>query len=650
MRQRSLFDKNTGEETSVGAQAEALSLRESLLTASGLAIIVTNPQGTITTFNTAAERLLGYTAGEVVGKTTPLLFHDTEEISRRAEEAEKETGKKIEPASSVLISKLYHEKSSDWEIWNFVRKDGSQFTGSLSVVSLQDEHGTVTGYAGIISDLTELQKLKKQIALSEQKFTLLAENVPGAIYLCENDEHYSVIYLNDQIEAITGYPAKDFVAKKFPFGSLIHPEDRDRVVGEIKTPARKKSVQTTYRLRHASGEWRWISETRVGVYEGERLTLLEGFLQDITFQREAEEKLHKVAEENLRFFNNPVNINAVVAFDGFLQRISPSWTKMLGWSEEELKARPVMSFIHPQDIESTQDALKSITKSRKVHTFENRFCCKDGSYRWLMWGSASDPETRLIYSSAIDISARKRSEEDILDSKENLEGLTRQLQDQNRRLDEFAHIISHNLRAPVNNIQALINLLDEKSEISDYRLIFEKLKNVSKNLSETMNELMDTLKAKTQLEVDLSEIRFKEVLDKVVQSLEGELIVAEAAVTFDFNEAPTIWYSKPYLESIFQNLLTNSIKYRSPHRKPSIHFKSQVVGNHLELHVTDNGQGIDMARFGDKVFGLHKTFHDHREARGVGLFLIKTQIEAMGGSIVVNSEVDKGTTFTILFN
>lgn len=359
--------------------------------------------------------------------------------------------------------------------------------------------------------------------------------------------------------------------------------------------------------------------------------------------------IQQIAEENLRFFNNPVNLNAVADYNGNLQRISPSWTKMLGWTEDELKARPVLEFVHPADLESTKEALHLISKTGKVHTFESRLACKDGTYRWLLWGSSADQGTKMIYASAIDISARKQSEENILDSKSNLESITLQLQEQNRRLDEFAHIISHNLRAPVNNIQALINLLDEKSGITDYRLIFEKLKNVSKNLNETMNELMDTLKAKTQPHVVRTEIRFKEVLDKVVQSLEGELIVARAAVTFDFNAAPAVYYSKPYLESIFQNLLTNAIKYKSPHRKPMIHFKSSKVDNHLELQVSDNGQGIDLEKFGDKIFGLHKTFHDHQEARGVGLFLVKTQIEALGGAISVSSEVDKGTTFTIRF-
>jgi PAS domain S-box-containing protein len=363
----------------------------------------------------------------------------------------------------------------------------------------------------------------------------------------------------------------------------------------------------------------------------------------------AEEGLHKMADENLRFFNNPVHLNATADVNGNLLRISPSWAHMLGWNEDELRSRRLLDFVHPDDLESTRSALRDILTASRVHTFENRFACKDGSFQWLLWAAAMDREMQMIFVSAIDISERKKSEATILDSKLNLEGIAHQLQEQNRQLDEFAHIISHNLRAPVHNIQALINLLDNKSGITDYKLIFDKLKNVAKNLSETMNELMDTLKARTQHPIELTDIRFKELLDKVVQSLEGELIVADAGVTFDFNEAPAIQYSKPYLESIFQNLLSNAVKYRSPHRKPAIHFQSCKRDDHIELKVSDNGQGIDLNRFGDKLFGLHKTFHEHEEARGVGLFLIKTQVEAMGGKISVESEVDKGTTFTIRF-
>jgi signal transduction histidine kinase len=164
-----------------------------------------------------------------------------------------------------------------------------------------------------------------------------------------------------------------------------------------------------------------------------------------------------------------------------------------------------------------------------------------------------------------------------------------------------------------------------------------------------MNELMETLKVKKNTEIERIEIRFKDILDRVIQSLEGELIMSGATVTFDFNDAPKINYSKTYLESIFQNLISNAIKYRSPDRLPKLHIASASLGNTVELRVSDNGLGIDMEQFGHKLFGLHKTFHENQDARGVGLFLTKTQIEALGGSITVESKVGHGTTFIIRF-
>lgn len=646
MQERSLPEKDVREDK-LHAQTADLRLTESLLNAAGLGIITTTREGIITSFNTRAETLFGYSATDVIGKGTPLMFYEASHSFDGPTDTEKNADRQGVHDRS---GQWWHETSAAGNECTLVRKDGSKFPARVIVTRVHDDRNEIIGYAGIISDVTDQTQVKERLGSSEEKFRLLSENVPGVVYLCNNDDVYSVIFINDYVTTLTGYPKEDFYSGKVNIDSLFHPEDRANIHQLVDHGvAERQPYKIRYRLRHASGEWRWVDETGVGIYENDKLTMLEGFILDVTLQKQSEEKLWKAVEENLRFFNSPVNLNAVTDLKANLIRISPSWTKILEWEQSELKSRSLFEFIHHDDLQQCQQAMSDVTSSTDVITFENRVRCKDGSYRWMLWAVASDRQIGILYASAIDISARKKSEKNILESKTNLEAVTLQLQEQNRKLDEFAHIISHNLRAPISNIHALINLLDEKSEITDYQLIFDKLKKVSKNLSETMNELMDTLKAKTQQHVDLTEVRFKEVLDKVVQSLEGELIVAEASVTFDFNEASSINYSKPYLESIFQNLLTNAIKYRSPQRKPSIHFKSVIVRDHLELHVSDNGQGIDLQKFGSKLFGLHKTFHEHHEARGVGLFLVKTQIEAMGGAIRVVSEVDKGSTFIIRF-
>ncbi|HYF66801.1 MAG TPA: PAS domain-containing sensor histidine kinase [Ohtaekwangia sp.] len=370
---------------------------------------------------------------------------------------------------------------------------------------------------------------------------------------------------------------------------------------------------------------------------------------DISEQKNFQHRLEESEGQLLGIFNNSLCLTALISFDGTFKNLNPAWEKTLGWTKAELLSGKITDFAHPDDVQKTQDVLTYISSGHTVASFESRYRCRDGSYRWLLWASYPDIAKQVIYTSAIDITSRKKSEEELINSKRNLEAAAFELEEQNRQLDEFAHIISHNLRAPVHNIKALLGFINETSRPEDYQLIFEKIKNVTFNISETMNELMETIKIKKNSELERVEIRFKDILDKVIQSLEGELIESGATVTYNFNNAPKIYYSKPYMESIFQNLISNAIKYRSPTRIPEIFLSTDIVMTGIELRVQDNGLGIDLEKFGNKLFGLHKTFHENTEARGVGLFLTKTQIEALGGSITAESEVDKGTTFIIHF-
>lgn len=654
MEKKPLSEKDVRDNKFLNALAEAFRLQEAILNTADIPMISVSPEGIITSINRSAEELLGYRAEELISKNNPLVFFDLEEVISKGENISRELGVTLEPLFDIFTYKAKISRKTVRDTWTMVKKNGTRFPASVSVSPLLDEQDSIMGYVAIPQDLTE-KLFSKDIAKGvDDKFKILAENVPGAIYLCHNDDDYSVIYLNDHIEQITGYSASEFYAKEITFARLFHPEDVPYIHEAVNQSIKRKTqFNIRYRLKHRSGEWRWIEETGVGVFEGENLAMLEGFLVDVTAQRKSEEELIQITEENHRVFNNPVSLNVVIGEGGIFKRVSDSWTLLLGWSKEEMLQTPFIHLLHPDDVEPTLSVVEGLKHGKNVSQFENRYRCKDGSYRWLFWSCATDIHLPIFYASAVDITDRKKYEDELLRSKSNIEAIALTLQEQNKALDEFAHIISHNLRSPIGNINALINLLDENSGIQDYKLIFYKLKNVAKNLSETMNDLMETLKVKTQTDLQKDQIRFKEILDKVIQSLEGELIQAEASVTFDFNDAPVIEYPKAYLESIFQNLLSNSIKYRSPDRKAKIHFVSQKVERKgdttIELKISDNGQGIDLEKFGDKLFGLHKTFHTHEQARGVGLFLVKTQIESMGGSIVADSEVDRGTVFTIRF-
>lgn len=757
----------------LNALAEAYRLQEAIISTTELAIMSTNKEGVITSFNRAAERLLGYEAEEVIGRLSLSVFYNPEEVDQRAQELAQKVGFRGEPGFGLILEATV--KKTDRREWTFITKDGTRIPVALSTTALKDDNDELIGFAGIATDIREQKvahekvreseahlralvssmedivyevdekgrylnvwaksdqalflpkneilgktlgelygqkyarpfddvrhrvmdtgqtmsieyksqvgtdqrwfnakyspihdhsgdqkrisisirditdRKKAEVALrdSEQRFRLLAENVPGVIYLCNNDPDFSMIYLNDKVLEVTGYPKEDFLEGKVHFSQLYHPDDREAVYAAVeKAVSDRTSFLLTYRFKHRSGEWRWLEEYGIGVFNDQQLLWLEGFLSDITVRKKAEEELVRISTENFRVFNNILSLNAVADFNGRFTKLNPAWEKTLGWSLETLLSKPFAEFIHPDDLKRTIKTYEAVKLGKDVVSFENRYLCSDGTYRWLLWTASADPASQMVYASALDITNRKSAEEEMLRSKSNMESMMLKLQEQNHQLDEFAHIISHNLRSPVGNIQALLSFLNENSSIEDFKLIFEKLKNTSKNLSETMNELMDTLRIKKNTVIEKVDLRFKDILDRVVQSLEGNLIQCGASVTFDFNKAPTILYPKTYLESIFQNLLSNAIKYRSPERPLEVHFLSANEDGRTVLKVTDNGLGIDMELYGDKLFGMHKTFHDHEEARGVGLFLTKTQVEALGGQIHAESEVNKGTAFIIRF-
>lgn len=630
--------------------AESYILQDAILGATELSVISTDVNGIINSFNAGAAKLLGYDSHEIIGQTTPALLHDNDEIVKRSKELSEELGYPVKPGFETFVAKAKHTRKADRREWTYIRKNGERFPVVLSVSGIWNENNELTGYLGIATDITEQKVAEKQLQESEHKFRLLAENIPGVIYLCRNDATYSMIYLNEEVKTLTGYSSTDFLDNKINFVQLYHPGDIEHINSSVaKAIAVGEKFHLQYRIHHRSGEWRWIDEVGVGVYSDDKLMGLEGFLRDITDQKAAEEELQKISNENNRVFNYSITLNAVAGFDGYFKKLNPIWENIFGWTLEELKSKPFLDFVHPADRKATQEAAFKLSQGQNITTFDNRYLCKDGSYRWLIWNASSDPARQLIYASSIDFTERKKFEEQLFFSKINLEAAAEELQEQNYQLNEFAHIISHNLRSPVGNISALISLLDSKSTLEDYKNIFDKLNATSGNLQATLNDLMETLRIKKEKMIDHAPLLFEEIFTKTTQDLTGEIIQSAADITVDFSAAPTVIYSKTYLESIFLNLLSNALKYRSPKRSPKIHFKTTISQDKMQLEVSDNGLGIDLEKHGHKLFGLRKTFHEHREARGVGLFLTKTQVEALGGKIWVTSEVDKGTSFFIQF-
>ncbi len=219
----------------------------------------------------------------------------------------------------------------------------------------------------------------------------------------------------------------------------------------------------------------------------------------------------------------------------------------------------------------------------------------------------------------------------------------------NHKLSDFAHIASHNLRSPVMNLNSLIHFIDRTDDKAEKEALKTKVKTTLANLNNTMNALLNALSIQSNESSTIEELYFEDILTFTKETLSAQILKSEAIITMNFAEAPILKYDRLYLESIFQNLLSNALKYRSPDRIPEVHFLTKMKNKKIHLYVSDNGLGINMKRNESKLFGLNKVFHKHPEAKGVGLFMTRAQIESMGGIITAESTIDKGTTFKIIF-
>ena len=233
----------------------------------------------------------------------------------------------------------------------------------------------------------------------------------------------------------------------------------------------------------------------------------------------------------------------------------------------------------------------------------------------------------------------------------NLKMLAEKLENKRKILEDFTYIVSHNLRSPVANLSSLLQLIEQETDSEAREMWIQKVIEAFEKLSSTVTDLTSVVQIRQNTGIAKQVLRFEDILKNHLTGIETQIAEANAEILYHFSKVETIEYSKIYLESIILNLLTNAIKYRSTQRKPKIIFTSSIDKDGVvTLTCEDNGLGIDLKKHGNKIFGLNKTFHDHPDSKGIGLFITKNQIETMGGSIFVDSEVDKGTKFIISFN
>ncbi|MDZ7754873.1 PAS domain-containing sensor histidine kinase [Rhodohalobacter sp.] len=220
---------------------------------------------------------------------------------------------------------------------------------------------------------------------------------------------------------------------------------------------------------------------------------------------------------------------------------------------------------------------------------------------------------------------------------------------QNSRFQNFAHIVSHNLRNHAGNITMILSLIEEADSDQELEDFMGYLATASDRLNETIQDLNNIVDAQYNTNLEFKPLNLYKNLQNVKDILSSEIMIHNVKFKESIPEDLEIEYNPAYLESILLNLISNAIKYSHPDRKPEVEISASQNGEDTILTVSDNGIGLDLKKHSDELFGMYKTFHSNKNSKGIGLYITKNQVESLGGRIEVDSEPGKGSSFTIHF-
>ncbi len=318
------------------------------------------------------------------------------------------------------------------------------------------------------------------------------------------------------------------------------------------------------------------------------------------------------------------------------------------WDVYELSPRDVeedasamFKRFHPDDYSGIIASLKESEKNLTQWNHDYRVVLPKKGIRWLN-GSAHPERTidggTMWHGYINDITDYKAKEGELRHSLDIIS-------EQNKRLLNFAHIVSHNLRSHSGNIEMILTLLDNTKDPDERENLVGSLHQISGNLSEAIVHLNEVVSIQTEINQQREKLNLYNYVEKTLNILAGEIQSVNAQVQNKVSPRAHILYNPAYLESVLLNFVSNAIKYRHPERTPEV----TIAYNPEEqlLTIEDNGLGIDLKKHQAKLFGMYKTFHRNKDSRGIGLFITKSQVESMGGKIEVQSEVNQGTSFHI---
>jgi PAS domain S-box-containing protein len=526
-------------------------------------------------------------------------------------------------------------------VWRSAERAGYFGTGfglPLTVVSSVGIFAVVLYFNANWLDRADRERRRAEAALrqsAEQVQTLYNQAPCGYHSL---DAGGKIIAMNDTELAWLGYSREEVVGRKSLIDFLT-PDSRNRfksVFPLLKQHGEVRDVEYEYVRRNGSVMPVLLNATAVADGpDGAFLTRASVF--DISARKLAEEQRN-------RFFTLSLDLFCIAGFDGYFKTLNQAWEKTLGYTSEELLAAPYLDFVHPDDRPKTNNEAEKNSQGINVISFANRYRCKDGSYRWLLWSATPVIEQGLIYAVARDITEQKRVDDSMKQLNEDLRERTAQLETLNQELEAFSYSVSHDLRAPVRHISGFVDLLG-KQDIGDDPKTQRYLRFIAES-ARHMGLLVDDLLSFSRMartEMTFGRVQLAELAEEVRAQLAGSY--ANRAVDWRIGDLPEVCGDAAMLRLVFVNLFANAIKYTGKQPAAKIEIGSAADGDEEVIYVRDNGVGFDM-KYVDKLFGVFQRLHrsEDFEGTGIGLANVRRIIHRHGGRTWAEGAVDRGAT------
>ena len=538
--------------------------------------------------------------------------------------------------------------------YRMLAKDGRVVWFEDVVTIVKDEGGNPLQAQGFLLDITHRKATEVALSDSEERFRTLVGNVPGVIFRCAIDSDWTMEFLSDEIEDLSGYPATDFIENRIrTFASVVHPDDRASLEFEVNEAVKEDRAYTTeYRVLHRDGSIRSVVERGQAIFGRDGDYRLDGAVFDVTERKRTEEarlKLASIVE------SAP---DAVIGTD--LEDRITSWNRgaerLFGLTAEETVGQMFSFHLPPDRLEERPALVARVAKGEEVRNFETVRTRSDGTPVdiSLTISSVRDTTGKVVGFATIaqDITNRKRVEAE-------REGLMHELEDQNERLreldrlkDEFVALVSHELRTPLTSIRGYLELVldGEAGDLTDEQRQF--LGVVERNAHRLLALVGDLLFLAQvdagKLSLEMGAVDLASIAAEAVETARPLAEEKGVTLTLASSPLPLLAGDRIRLAQLLDNLVSNGIKFTPSGGRVDVRVRGEQAAAVVE--VRDTGMGIpvdEQEHLFDRFFRTSKATEQAIPGTGLGLAISKAIVHAHGGQIAVASDEGQGTSFRV---